>query len=287
MLHGAASVAFHLSLDESRLINVEGTRRMLQLAKAAIRHRLTRFDYISTCYVAGRPAGLIREEALAQGQTFNNNYERTKCEAEALVREHGNDLPICIFRPPMVVGDSRTGYAATFKVMYWPLKMLSRGYIWAVPGDAQGVVDIVPVDFVCDALEYISADPSQRGKCFHLAAGPEHSTTVGQCLDLAVATFGVRRPLLMNPAVFRSLIRPLMKLVLWGRRRELLTKGRVYTPYISYRAQFDTSQVRAALSNSGLEVFPVERYFRKVVEYAVETDWGKRLQRSAPAHTAV
>jgi thioester reductase-like protein len=287
ILHCAASVAFHVSFDESRMINVDGTRRMLQLAKAAMRHRLSRFDYISTCYVAGRQAGLIREEDLAQGQSFNNNYERTKCEAEALVRAHGSDVPICIFRLPMVVGDSRTGYAATFKVMYWPLKMLSRGYVWVVPGDARGIVDVVPVDFVCDALEFISANPSQRGKCFHLAAGPEHSTTVGQCLDLAVATFRVPRPLLMNPAVFRSLVRPLLKLVMWGRRRELLTKGAVYTPYISYRAQFDTSQVRAALSNSGLEVFPVERYFRKVVEYAVETDWGKRLQGSAHAHTAV
>jgi thioester reductase-like protein len=287
ILHGAAAVAFHISLDESRMINVEGTRQMLLLAKAAMRHRLTRFDYISSCYVAGRQSGLIREEDLAQGQSFNNNYERTKCEAETLVRAHANDVPICIFRPPMVVGDSRTGYAATFKVLYWPLKMLSRGYVWVVPGDATGVVDVVPVDFVCDALEFISADSSQRGKCFHLAAGPEHSTTVGQCIDLAVAAFGVRRPLLMNPAVFRSLVRPLLKLVLWGRRRELLTKGRVYTPYISYRAQFDTSQVRVALSNSGLEVFPVERYFRKVVEYAVETDWGKRLQGSAHAHNAV
>jgi nucleoside-diphosphate-sugar epimerase len=287
ILHCAASVAFHVSFDESRMINVDGTRRILQLAKAAMRRRLTRFDYISTCYVAGRQAGLIREEDLAQGQSFNNNYERTKCEAEALVRAHRNDVPICIFRLPMVVGDSRTGYAATFKVMYWPLKMLSRGYVWVVPGDAKGVVDIVPVDFVCDALEFISADPSQRGKCFHLAAGPERSATVGQCLDLAVATFGARRPLLMNPAVFRSLVRPLLKLVMWGRRRELLTKGTVYTPYISYRAQFDTSQVRAALSNSGLEVVPVERYFRKVVEYAVETDWGKRLQGSTHVHTAI
>jgi thioester reductase-like protein len=287
ILHGAASVAFHLSLDQSRMVNVEGTRRMLQLAKAAMRHRLTRFDYISTCYVAGRRDGLIREEDLMQTQGFNNNYEHSKCEAEALVRAHGNEVPICIFRPPMVVGDSRTGYAATFKVMYWPLKMLSRGYVWVVPGDAEGVVDVVPVDYVCDAMEFISADPSQRGKCFHLAAGPEYSSTVGQCLDLAVATFGVRKPMLMNPVAFRTLVRPLLKLVLWGRRRELLTKGSVYTPYISYHAQFDTSQARAALITSGLEVFPVESYFRKVVEYAVETDWGKRLRGSVHAQTAV
>ncbi len=289
ILHGAASVAFHLSIDESRRVNVEGTRRMLQLAKATAQHRLTRFDYISTCYVCGKRAGLIGEEDLAQGQgqSFNNNYERSKCEAEALVRAHRNEVPISIFRPPMVVGDSRTGYAAMFKVMYWPLKMMSRGYVWVVPGDAQGVVDVVPVDYVCDALEFISADPAQRGKCFHLAAGREHSTTLGQCLDLAVAAFEVRRPLLMNPVLFRSLVRPLLKLVFWGKRRELLNKGKVYAPYIAYRAQFDTSQARAALSGSGIEVFPVASYFRKVVEYAVATDWGKRLHAGVQAPTAV
>ena len=289
LVHGAASVAFHLSLEESRMINVEGTRRMLQFAKAAMRHRLTRFDYISTCYVCGRRTGLIGEEDLPNGpgQRFNNNYERSKSEAEALVRVHRKEIPISIFRPPMVVGDSRTGYAATFKVMYWPLKMMSRGYVWVVPGDAQGVIDVVPVDYVCDALEFISADPSQRGKCFHLAAGPEHSATVVQCLDLAVAAFEVRRPLLMNPILYRALVRPLLKLVLWGKRRELLNKGKVYAPYISYRAHFDTSQTRAALTTSGLEVFPVANYFRKVVEYAVATDWGKRRHGSAQATTAV
>lgn len=289
IVHGAASVAFHLSLKESRMINVEGTRWMLQFAKAAMRHRLTRFDYISTCYVCGRRTGLIGEEDLeqGQGQSFNNNYERSKCEAEALVRMHRNELPISIFRLPMVVGDSRTGYAATFKVMYWPLKMMSRGYVWVVPGDAKGVVDVVPVDYVCDALEFISADLSQRGKCFHLAAGPERSATVDQCLNMAVSALEVRRPRLMSPVFYRSLVRPLLQLVLWGKRRELLNKGKVYAPYIAYHAQFDTSQARAALSTSGVEVFPVASYFRKIVEYAVATDWGKRRHGSVQAPTAV
>lgn len=285
IIHGAASVAFHLGIDESRLVNVEGTRQMLQLAKAAMPHRLTRVDYVSTCYVCGTRTGLIGEEDLAQGQKFNNNYERSKYEAELLVRTYHDEVPISIFRPPIVIGDSRTGYAATFKVIYWPLKMMSRGYVWVVPGDPKGVVDAVPVDYVCDALELISADPSQRGKCFHLAAGPEHAATIAECLDLAVAVFDVRRPLLMNPNVYRSLVRPVLKLALWGKRRDLLNKGRVYAPYIAYQAQFDTSQTRAALSGSGLEVFHVASYFRKVVEYAVATDWGKRRHASAHAGT--
>lgn len=289
IVHGAASVAFHLSFDESRKINVEGTHRMLQLGKAAMGHRLTRFDYISTCYVCGRRSGLIGEEYLPNGpgQRFNNNYERSKSEAEALVRSYRDEMPICIFRPPLIVGDSRTGYAATFKHMYWPLKMLSRGYVWAVPGDWNGVVDVVPVDYVCDALEFISAVPGQRGKCFHLAAGPEHCTTIGQCIDMAVAAFEVRRPIMMSPVVYRSLVRPVLQLMLWGRRRDLLNKGKRFVPYLSHRAQFDTSQTRAALTTSGLEVFPVASYFRKVVEYAVTTDWGKRRHGSAQAPTAV
>lgn len=93
---------------------------MVQLAKAAMQYRLTRFDYISTCYVCGRRAGLIGEEDLEQKQSFNNTYERSKYEEEAFVRAHRNEVPICIFRPPLVVGDSRTGYAATVNVMYWP-----------------------------------------------------------------------------------------------------------------------------------------------------------------------
>jgi len=275
VLHCGASVDWAMPLEAARRINVDGTRRVIDLAIAA-RHRgvLQKFDYVSTCNVCGRRAGLIEEDSLDDSHGFFNHYERSKFEAERLVR--ASALPFITFRLSMVVGDSRTGYASTFKVMYWPLKMLARRMAWVVPADRRGLLDIVPVDYVCDALEVLSQDPTQRGRTFHLAAGPEGSSTIGELLDLACRRFGVRPPLFVPAAVYQVVMRPLLELVLWGKRREVMRKGRVYLPYFSYRAAFDTTQTRAAVAGAGLQVPVVRTYFEKLIDYALATEWGKR-----------
>ncbi len=275
VIHGAATVDWATPLETARRINVEGTRRVVELAKLAqARGVLRRFDYISTCHVCGRRRGRIPEESLDGGAAFFNHYEQSKFEAEQLVRSSG--LPFATFRLSSVVGDSRTGYSSTFKVMYWPLKMLSRGMAWVVPADRRGIVDIVPVDYICDALEALSAEPTQRGKTFHLAAGPEYSSTIGELLELGVRSFRVRPPLLVPPSLFFYTLRPMLYLVTWGKRRKMLRKGRVYVPYFAFRAAFDTSQVRAVLEQKGLRPPLVQDYFQKLIDYAIASDWGKR-----------
>ena len=127
MLHCAASVSFDLPLDESRSVNVEGTRRMLEFARGC--PGLERFSYVSTAYVAGEPGGLFREDELAVGQRFRNPYERSKFEAELALRSEGRDLPLQILRPSIVVGDSSTGRTSSFNVLYGPLKALARGAV--------------------------------------------------------------------------------------------------------------------------------------------------------------
>ncbi len=175
----------------------------------------------------------------------------------------------------MVVGDSRTGYTSAFKVLYWPLKMLSRGVFSVVPADPQGVVDMVPVDYVGNAIETLSADSSQRGKCFHLAAGPECASTVTEMLDMAVSALGARRPRLIPPRLYFAFVRPLLYAMSSDRRRESLRKGRVYLPYLSYHAQFDTTHARAALEPRGIRPPHVGEYFHQLVKYAVSTNWGE------------
>lgn len=276
IVHGAASVRFDMPLEEARAVNVTGTERVLELALAATgRGRLERFDYIGTAYVAGTRAGPVGEEELDAGQGFHNTYERTKFEAEKLVRERRSDLPARLFRPSIVVGDSRTGFTSSFKVMYWPLKMLSRGLLFAVPARAWGVVDLVPVDYVCDAIEALSADPRTLGKCFHLAAGPERASTIGDLLDLASRYFDSRKPILVPPETFYSWVRPLVYLVAWGKRRQTLRSGRVYVPYLALESSFETGQARAGLAGKGIEVPPVKDYFERLMDYAVRSDWGK------------
>jgi len=275
IIHGAASVDWAMPLEMARAINVEGTRRVLELAEAAKESGvLTRFDYLGTCHVCGQRQGLILESDLDGSAGFFNNYEQSKFEAETLVRR--SRVPFCIFRLPMVVGDSRTGYASTFKVMYWPLKLLSRGALWVVPADRRGVVDLAPVDYVCDALEALSRDPAQRGRTFHLAAGAGRASTIGAMLDLAVGSFGVRPPVLVPAPLFDAAIRPLLYLVTWGKKRQQLRKGKVYRPYLAFRATFDTTQVRTALDPLGIEPPPVRDYFQKLIDYAIASNWGKR-----------
>src|SRR5918999_1473359 len=125
ILHCAASVSFDLSLDESRRVNVDGTRNVLDLAKRC--DRLERLSYVSTAYVAGEPRRLFQENELDVGQRFRNPYERSKFEAERMLREHADGLPLQVLRPSIVVGDSRTGRTSSFNVLYGPLKALAGG----------------------------------------------------------------------------------------------------------------------------------------------------------------
>ena len=276
IVHGAASVSWSQPLEVARTINVGGTTEMLRLAEAAhARGSLQAFDYLSTVMVAGKREGVIGEEELDEHGSFWSTYEQSKAEAEALVRARKGTLPISVFRLSMVVGDSRTGHTSAFNVMYWPLKMLSRGVFWIVPADATGIVDVVPVDFVADAVEALSADPAQRGKGFHIAAGKDDCCTVGQLLDAAAQVFHVRRPILVNPKIFMPIIRPVLYTVTWGKNREQLSKGKVYLPYLAYRATFDVSQTRAGLAAHGVKPPPpVGQYIDKLIDYAKSVNWG-------------
>lgn len=282
IVHGAANVSWSLPIEEARRINVFGTCELLKLAEAASRRgNLHAFDYLSTVMVAGKRQGLIGEEELDQRAGFWSTYEQSKAEAEEIVRSMRGSLPISIFRLSMVVGDSRTGHTSSFNVMYWPLKMLSRGMFWIAPADPAGVVDVVPVDYAADAVEVLSSDPEQRGKSFHIAAGPQNCCTIGEFLDLAVEVMGIRRPALVSPAFFFALIRPFILTVTWGKKREAFHKARVYVPYLSYRAKFDDQQARAALGPKGLHPPQVRSYFRALIRYAIATDWGKQAKHAS------
>src|SRR5919198_641780 len=149
----AASVSFSLPLPRAREINVAGTRRLLELAEhCRDRGGLRRFSYVSTAYVAGTHAGEFREDQLEVGQDFRNAYERSKFEAEQLVRSYRDRLPIQIFRPSIVVGERATGWTAAFNVLYAPLKAFARGAYTALPAPRSSPVDVVPVDYVADAV---------------------------------------------------------------------------------------------------------------------------------------
>jgi long-chain acyl-CoA synthetase len=200
IVHSAASVSFSLPLDQSRNVNVGGTRRLLDFAREAqASGGLTRFAYVSTAYVAGTHEGEFREDQLDVGQDFRNAYERSKFEAETLVREEADRLPVQIFRPSIIVGERTTGWTASFNVLYAPLKAFARGALRVLPAHSSAPVDVVPVDYVADAIFAVATAPVEsRAETLHLVAGQE-ATTVGRLASLGARHFGSRPPRVLPP----------------------------------------------------------------------------------------
>ena len=274
VIHSAATVRFDHSLDEARRINVEGTRRILDLAAGA--RQLQSFAYVGTAYVAGERSGLIRESELAVGQGYRNTYEQTKAEAEALVRSRLNSLPGVILRPSIIVGDSRTGVTSSFKMMYWPLKIYARGLWRTVPGYPDAVLDIVPVDFVANAVAQLLFDESALGNTVHLCAGPGASATIQQVAQRAMEYFNAPQPRYVDPRLFFGVLRPLLFASLWGRKRRVLRDGRAYRDYFTMRMQFDVSNAERLLQPAGVSPPPVLDYLDRLFHYCVASDWGRK-----------
>lgn len=171
-------------------VNVLGTRHLLAFADAC--PALARFHYMSTCYVSGRYSGIFAEGDLGKGQEFNNSYEETKFLAEVDVQERmGRGLPATVYRPSIVVGDSRTGetqkYDGPYPVIRWMLRQPRLAIMPVVGRPHQVRANFVPRDFVVDAVAYLSGLPHSVGRVYQLA-DPEPQTMAEVLRGLARAT---------------------------------------------------------------------------------------------------
>jgi nucleoside-diphosphate-sugar epimerase len=269
-------VSFTLPLHESRAINVEGTRRILEFGDlCARRGGLRRLGHVSTAYVAGGRRGAYGEDDLDVGQGFRNAYERSKFESEQLVRAHMERLPIQVFRPSIVVGEQSTGWTPAFNVIYWPLRAFSMGIYSAIPARRSAPVDVVPVDFVADAIFELMRQGDADGETYNLAAGGQ-ATTVGELVDRAVEYFGKRRPTVIPPELYRRAIHPILMRTGNERRRALLERSEVFFPYFAMRVRYDTTRAAERLHGAAISPPPLRDYFERLLDYAVAARWGRR-----------
>jgi long-chain acyl-CoA synthetase len=283
IVHSAASVSFSLGLEESRRINVDGTRRMLQLAAEC--PRLRRFGYVSTAYVAGTHAGAFGEDQFDVDQDFRNAYERTKFEAEQLVRAASDRLPVQIFRPSIIVGERSTGWTASFNVLYAPLRAFARGALPALPARRSAPVDIVPVDYVADAVFELCRRPlaQDESPVYHLVAGPG-ATTVDRLVRLASDQLRRRPPLVLPPVLYRRLLHPILLRRSDARRRRALEGMEAFFPYFTMRVRFDDRRARARLEPQGITAPSPDRYFDRLVAFAQRARWGRAAPTRAEVH---
>ena len=272
VLHAAASVSFDLGLAESRGINVRGTQHMLDFADRTHRRGgLERFTYVSTAYVAGTHRGDFSEDDYDAGQGFRNPYERSKWESEGNVRAAANRLPVQIARPSIIVGEQASGWTSAFNVLYGPIRALSTGAYRALPLDRRAPLDVVPIDYVADALfELISAGPNET---FHLVAG-DRATTTGHVARMTAERFHQPRPTIVSPAIYRAAY-PLLRRAAHGRQRRALEHTQVFMPYLNIGVRFQDQITRARLEPAGVSLQPLDDYFARLLDFAVAADWGK------------
>ena len=275
IIHCAASVSFTLGLEESREINLEGTRRVLEFGElCAEREGLDYLLHVSTAFVAGTFKGRFGENDLDRGQRFRNGYERSKFEAEQLAREFGDrGLPVQVVRPSIVVGDSRSGWTSTFNVLYGPMRAFSVGAIPIVPARRHSPVDVVPVDYVADAIFALRGRP---GTTFNLTAGDDASD-VAELIELATSYTGRRAPLLVPPTLYRRIAHPIMLRTHGKRRRRALRRGEALFSYFTMRMHYDDSGARAILEPAGVRMPPLRTYFDRLMDFAESAGWGRNV----------
>lgn len=288
IVHGAASVSFELGLQAARAINVDGTRRVLKFAeRCRLRGGLRRFSYISTAYVAGRHSGCFSEDDLDVGQDFRNTYEQSKFEAERLLARWWERLPITVLRPSIVVGECDSGWTSSFNVIYWPLRAFARGAYVALPARRDAPVDVVPVDYVADAVFALSQAREAEGTTFHLTAGA-CASSVGELVELATGFFGRPAPRLIEPSLYRRVVHPvLVRAARDERYRRALARSEGFFPYFAMQVAYDNRRSRVALAAAGISPAPLSNYFDRLVEFALAADWGRRqLPRVGATHRA-
>ena len=253
VVHCAASVAFTLPLDEARAINVDGTRRMLELARSL--PNLERFVHVSTAYVSGRESGLFGEADSGGRSSFRNTYEASKAEAE-IVLEEAQDVPSVVVRPSIVVGESDSGWTSAFNVLYWPMQAFARGIMKDVPADPAGIVDTTPVDYVAAVLERATFAPGVDGR-IHAVAGPS-ALTVEELITVSSRSFDRQPPKLIPAATFPP-----------------DHPASIFVPYFDVATRFDDTRARRLMGDDNPTPDPVE-YLPRVIDYAQTARWGKR-----------
>lgn len=273
--HFAAACDWRTAEAPARAVNVEGTRHAIELARQL--EVAGGFHFLSSIAVAGRYAGRFTEQMLDEGQSFDHAVGESKCRAEALVRAV-RDLPFRIYRPGIVVGDSRTGAVDEADGLYrlFPFIRELRALLpqWVpLVGLEGGVLPVVPVDFVAAAIDHLAHAPGLDGKTFQLV--DPGAPTAGKAFDVLCAAarapgfvlrLGVPDLTSFLPGPVRERLPHAIRLLPEGILTELDIPPEALAS-IYGRTVFDAAEAHAALAGSGVTCPPFESYAARLWHY--------------------
>jgi thioester reductase-like protein len=199
--HLAAIYDLSIAKDPAFKVNLEGTKNVNDVVRSI--RNLRRYNYVSTCYVAGLRQGRILETELEHNAGFRNNYEETKYLAEMKVAAMKPTMPVTIYRPSVVVGDSETGETVKYDGIYYLIHYMRKApallRVFNV-GNKDVRLNLVPVDFVVEGIASLARDPAAVGKTIALA-DPDPLTTSELFDAIAKAMTGRKSEFTPSPRV--------------------------------------------------------------------------------------
>jgi thioester reductase-like protein len=261
VFHLAAVYDLAVPKDLAMRVNAGGTRNVVALARAI--PRLHQFHHVSTCYVAGKREGVILETELRHDAGYRNFYEESKYLAEMEVQSAKNDLPVTIHRPAVVCGDSKSGETGKYDGVYYLIHYLLR---WPSVlstiniGNHEVSLNLVPVDFVVDAMAALAFDERAIGKTVQLS-DPAPLTT-NQLFNAIANSIDGHRSKITAPA---SLVRFLLMLPPSPRITGLPHHA---VPYFFVKQLYDSTQAQQLLAPHGIHCPPFESYVDRIIDFA-------------------
>jgi NAD(P)-dependent dehydrogenase (short-subunit alcohol dehydrogenase family) len=273
--HLAAIYDLAADAENQIRVNVEGTRNAVRFAEAiGARH----FHHVSSIAAAGMFEGVFREDMFDEAEGLDHPYFKTKHDSEGIVRSECR-IPFRIYRPGIVVGDSRTGEMDKIDGPYYFFKLLQKLRRLLPPwmpaiGLEGGRINLVPVDYVVAAIDHIAHRKGEDGKCFQLV--DPSPRRVGDVLNIfARAGHAPQMSLRVNAALLGFIPVYLRKMVMgvapMRRLRSAIMKDlglpQDVLRFVNYPTRFDDRETRRALKGSGISVPKLEDYAWRLWDY--------------------
>jgi nucleoside-diphosphate-sugar epimerase len=263
IFHLAAVYDLGIDKDLAYRVNLDGTRNVNAFARSI--QNLRRYNYVSTCYVAGRRTGKILETDLAHDSGFRNYYEETKYLAELEVEKLKAELPVTIYRPSVVVGDSETGETPKYDGIYYLILYLRKApslLRLINVGNDKVRLNLVPVDFVVDAIAALSGDAATLGKTLQIA-DPSPLTTA-ELFDAIAKELTGRKSEFTPPT---RLVEWFLNLSVAPPVTGLPNHG---VPYFFVEQMYDTKLTSDALKPHGIKCPPFHSYIGNLLDFVDE-----------------
>jgi thioester reductase-like protein len=268
VIHCAASL--NRKSEKSCLnVNLRGTLEVIQLAmRARDDHGLRRFSHVSTVAVAGQRSNEVIEEdsAIDWNRSDYDPYARTKKFCEHMVRQLLPDVPRTIFRPSIVLGDSRRPETNQFDMV--------RAFVFlaglpALPFRPTDKIDIVPVDFVAGAIAMLHQKPNPAHEIYHLSSGVD-SETFSELTESLARAQGKRPPIFVP-----GMEGPSSKMVnvlagSGGKVGGIATLLKVFLPYLVWNTVFDNAR---AVAEMGRRPAPFSQYCYPLLRFTRENNF--------------